>query len=221
MEKSLLIVVVFNRDPETELDKCRAFKRNMLLLRNLHNSYFCICIVGLYMVQMPLFAQTNPIQYTASFTKTINKYGLEVYEPVEQWLHVYPLEKDDFMKYDLVLQNDINDFEVRYRIRPYRGKWKRIPQAIEINRLVTSISSNEEGAEIYMAFPDSTYAHQEFNAASCHIARFSPKLSFSEKPFGSILSIQARDGTCVDVIVLTYNAEYSPYSDLRHMRFRQ
>ena len=125
------------------------------------------------------------------------------------------------MKYDLVLQNDINDFETRYRIRPYKGKWKRTPQNIEIGRLASSIATNDPEADIYMAFPDSTFAREEFNAVSCHIARFVPKQSFSEKPYGSILSIRADDGTAVDVIVLTYDPEYNPYSDLRHIRFKE
>ena len=168
-----------------------------------------------------LGCQTDPITYTASFTKTIERLGIEIYEPVEEWLHVHPLDKDDFMKYDLVLQNDVNDFEARYRIRPFRGKWKRIPQQIEVNRLASSIASNDPPSDIYMSFPDSLYAREIYNAQSCHIARFVPKRSFSEKPYGAILSIKSDDGTAVDIIILTYDPDYNPYSDLRHIRFRE
>ena len=58
----------------------------------------------------------DPLTYTYSFTEALKQHGLEFFKPVENWLHVAGPREDGYLDYDLVLENDINDFEVRYRI---------------------------------------------------------------------------------------------------------
>jgi hypothetical protein len=158
--------------------------------------------------------------YTASFTRKIEKAGIDLYKPVEQWLHVYPLDKDSFMTYDLVLQNDINDFEVRYRLRPDKGKWRNTPNEIEFKRLLSSLPTNDLEASIRTYFPDSTFARDNYNAASCYFADFIPKASYTEKPYATLVCLRSDQNVSVDIILLHYDPEYDPMESFRNLRFQ-
>lgn len=67
------------------------------------------------------------ITYTVAFTQALEKAGISYAEPVEQWLHVTLPPEHEFMKYDLVLQNDRNDLEFRYRIQSGRYAESDVP----------------------------------------------------------------------------------------------
>lgn len=167
-------------------------------------------------------AQTSddPIVYTASFTKKIQKAYLDVYEPVESWLHVYPMSRDSFMRYDLVLQNDRNDFEVRYRIRLERGRWKNTPQFVEFQRVLSSIATNDPEADIRLLKPEKAFFEEAFNATDGAIAYFTPKFSFSEKAHGALISITDAGNAAVDIVILYNEDEYDAYRSFRHLRFQ-
>lgn len=143
---------------------------------------------------------------------------MEYLESVEQWLHVVPDDRDQFMKYDLVLENDRNDFEVRYRIR--RGRHSRLPLHVEVPRLASSIASNQDGSEIHMTFPDSTFLMTHFNARSGIFADFAPKAAFSEKPYGTLVCLGNDEDACVDIVILRYNPDYNALDAFRNIRFR-
>lgn len=191
----------------------------MLYLNSLRSNYIHICVIfTLFLCQSP--AMSAQIVYTASFTRKIDKAGIDLYKPVEEWLHVYPLDRDSFMTYDLVLQNDINDFEVRYRIRQDKGKWRRIPNEIEFKRLLSSVATNDPEASIRVYIPDSTFAREHFNAASCHFADFIPKIGYSEKPFATLISLYSDDNVGIDIVLLHYDPDYDPMESFRNLRFQ-
>lgn len=159
------------------------------------------------------------IVHTRSFTKKLQRASLEYLETVEQWLHVVPLQRDDFMHYDLVLEDDRGEFEMRFRIRRINKQWRQVPQNVEIGRLAASISSNLDDAEIRMEFPDEDFLRSHFNADQGLFAHFQPKTSFSNKPYGTLVSLFAEDKAVVDVILLYRNETYVPVDHFRNVRF--
>ena len=191
----------------------------MLSMRNLHKVLLYMCLIG---TANCVFGQTAPneIVYTASFTKKIEKAHIDIYEPVESWLHVYPLDKDEYMHYDLVLQNDRNDFEVRYRIRPEKGRWKNVPQNMEVQRIITSIATNDPDANIRILKPEPSFFMETFNASDGIIAYFVPKLTYSEKRYGALISLEDPGNAAIDVIILYNDDGYDAYQSFRHLRFQ-
>lgn len=175
-----------------------------------------MCLLGLTFA----FQSSAQITFTRSFTKKLERASLEYLEPVEDWMHVVPLRSDDYMQYDAVLQNDRNDFEARYRIRRINARWRRIPQNIEVGRLVASIATNIGDSEIAMEFPDEHYLREYFNADQGLFAHFTPKLSFSEKPYGTFISLYAEGRAVVDIVLLYHDHEYRAVDQYRSLRFR-
>ena len=163
--------------------------------------------------------KAQQITYTAAFTQKIEKLGIEMYEPVESLLHVYPLEEDDFMAYDLVLQNDINDFEVRFRIRPENGKWQRTPENVEVLRLLTSVATNDLEADIRRIIPEDGFFVEAYNATGGFMAKFVPKETYSEKQYGTLVSIYREGVGAIDIVLLYHDAHYSAYNSFRGIRF--
>ena len=192
----------------------------LLSMSSLHNKsvqiYQALAFTVLTLFALPCGAQ---ITFTKSFTKKLDRASLEYYETVEEWLHVTPLESDAYMQYDLVLQNDRNDFEVRYRVRRLNKYWNRIPQQVEIGRLLASIAANGEESEIQMEFPASQYLREHFNADQGLFAHFTPKRSFSEKPYGTLISLYAEDKAIVDVVLLYNDPDYNARDQFRSLRF--
>jgi len=161
------------------------------------------------------------ITYTAAFTKTLYEAGIEYAAPTEQWLHVVLPPEDDYMDYNLVLENDRNDFEVRYRIQQHTRPDQAIPASIEVARLVASIASNAPETEIRIQIPPDSLLQKAFNADRGIIAYFTPKFDFSEKPYGALISLDMLGGTGIDVILLYYDPAYDPLYTFRSVRFRE
>ena len=160
------------------------------------------------------------IVYTMSFTEALQAQNLEYYEPVEQWLHVAGERHDQFMTYDLILENDRNDLEIRFRLRP-AAESELLPPNVEITRLLASISTNSEVSEIHMSIANPEYAKSEFNAESVIFASFTPKPEFSRRPLGSLVSIASGEYGAVDVIILHYDETYSVEDSFRNIRFKE
>ncbi|HLF65780.1 MAG TPA: hypothetical protein VI603_18610 [Saprospiraceae bacterium] len=159
------------------------------------------------------------IVYTVAFTRDLKKAGLEYAEPTEQWLHVTIPPRHEFMDYDLVLQNDRNDFEVRYSIHQDRHADMPIPASVTVSRLIASIASNDEIHEIHVKIPPDEFLKEAFNADRGVIAYFTPKDGFSEKDFGALLSLYAEDRPAVDIILLYMDPAFDPLSMYRSMRY--
>jgi hypothetical protein len=161
----------------------------------------------------------SQVIHTAAFTKTLTAAGLEYVEPVEQWLHVTMPPAHDFMDYDLVLQDDRNEFEVRYRIHDAGTDMPEVPPAIEVSRLIASIASNKDMHDIHVSIPPSAYLSEVFNADDGLIVRFIPKAEFSEKAYGALWTLYAKGRPAVDVILLYNDPAYHPLTMYRNLRF--
>ena len=174
-----------------------------------------VCAGGLACLAM---AQ-EPLTYTYSFTETLKQHGLEFYQPVENWLHVAGHREDGYLDYDLVLENDINDFEVRYRIRGHLTDGNRVPQQVELTRALASISINSAESEIRMRLLNEAFSRERFNAESAIFAEFMPKPTFSNKPYGTYISLYSTEYGAVDLILLYYDQEYDPLDSFVNLRF--
>jgi hypothetical protein len=159
------------------------------------------------------------VTYTTEFTKLLEKEGIEYAEPTEQWLHVTIPPEHEYMRYDLVLQNDRNDYEVRYDIRHVRGRVPLIPPSVEVSRLLASIASNEDAHEILVKIPEASFIREAFNADQGILAYFRPKSEFSEKPYGALLTLYAGERQAIDVVFLFADPDYDPLTMYRSVRF--
>jgi hypothetical protein len=166
-------------------------------------------------------ALSAQIIYTSTFTKTLETAGITYIEPLEQWLHVTIPPDHDYMRYDLVLQNDRNDFEVRYHVYSGRNAQKSVPPFVEVSRLVSSIASNNELHEIRVTIPPDDLLQEVFNADRGVIAYFTPKEEFSEKPYGALLSLYAGEHRGIAVVLLYSNMEFDPITAYRSIYFRE
>jgi len=190
----------------------------MLYVNALRSNLIQICLItGL--CTCVITDAIGQIVYTSSFTRKIDKAGIELYTPVEEWLHVYPLDRDSFMSYDLVLQNDINDFEVRYRIRPDNSRWRKIPNELEFKRLLSHIATNDTEANIHVMIADSSFAREHFDASTCRFVHFTPKAGYSEKPYATLITLKSDYDVAIDIILLHYNPTYDPKESFRNVRF--
>lgn len=147
----------------------------------------------------------------------MEKAQIDFYEPVELWLHVVPRAQDAFMRYDLVLQNDRNTFEMRIRVRQKDEEW---PHHVEVPRLAASISTNAPDSEVRITVPDSTFLQTHFNAQDGIFADFTPKRDFSGKRFGSLITLDHRERPSIDVVVLYDDEHYKPLDAFRNIRYR-
>jgi hypothetical protein len=179
---------------------------------------FCLAVASFY-IALPL-TLTGQITYTAAFTQTLSEGGIEYAEEVEEWLHVTIPPEHEYMDYDLVLQNDINDFEVRYRIDPDTDNSALVPLSAEVARLTASIASNDENSEIRIVVPPDSLLQDAFAADRGVIAYFSPKLTYSEKPYGALLTLHAWGHPVVYIVVLYADPAYDPLEKYRNIRFR-
>lgn len=154
--------------------------------------------------------------YTAEFTRALHRAGISYAQPAEQWLHVVLPPRHEFMVYDLVLQNDRNDFEVRYCIRRTDSG---IPPSVAVSRLAASISSNSEAHDIVVKIPPDEFLREAFNAERGVIVYFIPKKEFSEKPFGALLSLYSEGRHAIDVVLLYQDPKFDPLYTYRGVRF--
>jgi hypothetical protein len=161
------------------------------------------------------------ITHTASFTRLLTNAGIEYLEPLEQWLHVTLPPLHDYMTYDLVLENDRNDFEVRYFVHRGMGSDVEVPASVTVAGLVASIASNAPESEIRIQVPSDSLLREAFNADRGIIARFTPKADFSEKPFGALISLYQEGRPGIDIVVLYTDPEYDPMWMYRNVRYRE
>lgn len=174
-----------------------------------------LSVVAILFVQV---AGYNQITYTAAFTRLLEKAGMEYAEPAEQWMHVTVPPIDDYMDYDLVLENDKGDFEVRYAFHREKPE-NRTPPSVEVARLVASIATNDPETEIRIQIPADTFLRQVFNADFGLIAHFIPKEDFSMKPYGALISLYAEGRSGIDVVLLYRDPDYNPLEMYRSIRF--
>lgn len=158
------------------------------------------------------------ITYTAAFTRLLEKSGMEYAEPAEQWMHVTVPPVDGYMDYDLVVENDREDFEIRYCFH-LEKRSKETPPSVEVARLVASIASNDPETEIRIQIPADSFLIQAFNADYGLIAHFIPKAEFSGKPIGVFISLYSENRPGIDIVLLYRDPAYDPLTMFRSIRF--
>lgn len=165
-----------------------------------------------------LFSQ---LIYTHHFSELLLEAHLDYYKPLEEWYHVSPKVKDDFMKYDLVLVNEDNDLEIRYYIKPYEDDALDQFPHVSMIRLMQHIATNDENAEIKVKILDQPYLQDRFNADWGMCQYFIPKRSYSDKPFGSLISLYAKGKSTAYAVVLYRDIEYDPLEKFVFLRYRE
>jgi hypothetical protein len=156
------------------------------------------------------------VVYTAHFTKKLRQAGVEYAAPTEQWLHVVNPPQDEYMDYDLVLVNDRNDLEIRYRIGEVP---EMAPPSVEVTRLVATLASNADINDIVVKIPPPGFLKEAFNAEAGVIVYFTPKAEFSQKPYGALLSLYLQDRPGMNVVLLYIDPSFDPLNSYRSLRF--
>ena len=163
----------------------------------------------------------SQIVYTHSFTELLKEAHLDYYKPIEEWYHVSPKIKDNYMKYDLVLINEDTDREVRYYIKPYQDDvLDQIPH-VSMIRLMQHIATNDENAEIRALILDQDLLLNRFNADWGMCQYFIPKKSYSDLPFGALISLYAKGKSTVYAVVLYREFKFDPLEHFYQLRFRE
>ena len=181
-------------------------------------SAFVICCFSILLTG---FSAKGQIIYTDGFTELLKEAHFDFFEPVEQWLHVTPKVKDQYMAYDLVLQNDRNDLELRYDIRPFTNQQLDFLPKVENVRLIHHIASNNPEEEILVKVLDSETLKRRFNAdwGACHF--FTPKESYTEKRRGALLSIYGEGKALANIVILYNDWDFDPLESFNQLRFRE
>lgn len=178
---------------------------------------YCCLAVGWLLIH----SASAQITYTAAFTHALEKAGIGYAEPGEQWLHVTLPPEHEFMEYDLVLQNDRNDLEFRYRIQSGRYAESDIPASVIVSSLVASIATNQDPLDIHIQIPTDHFLKEAFNADRGVIAYFTPKAEFSEKPYGAYLSLYANGRSGIDIVILYADETFDPLTMYRGVYFTE
>lgn len=183
------------------------------MLLQISLSLMCVLLSG------PLVQ--SQITYTKQFTHKLQKAGIEYAEPVEQWLHVILPPEDGLMDYDLVLQDDRNTIEYRYRISLPSDSRAQLPPSVAVTALIANLATNAEEAEILIQIPPDSLLQAAFLADAGIVARFIPRQEFSAKEHGALISMISEEGAVVDVVILYTDPEFDPLMAFRSVRFRE
>ena len=154
------------------------------------------------------------IQFTHSFDLKLMIYDLEFFSPVERWLKITPLEEDDYLDYDLVLHSPPG-IEMRIDIDSDHSRY--VP-TVEFQRALSSIATNDDDVLMEVTKHSTRYARNQFSADLAMTADFVPKRSFSNYPYGRLLSFY-KEGRGMVKIVLLYEDSLDPYFN-RPLKFK-
>jgi len=146
--------------------------------------------VGLFTIVV-LSAQ-DQFWYRYTFDDLVDELNLQVNRPVERWLKLQPLVRDDYLHYDLVIADE--DIELRILVLPdpIEAVW---PQ-IEFTRVLTHIADNSIAAQYEIQQIASDSSDWSMSAG------FRPKEWFSQRSTGRIWSHYRHDSALLIVIAL-------------------
>jgi len=165
-----------------------------------------------------IFAQ---IQYTKSFTDKLNKANLLFYKPADTWFHLIPMEEDDFFEYDLVIESDDGDIEMRYMIHPWKERDEdEIPHILAMN-VAMEAASNDEKHLLKISPIDNVELKNTYNADWGMIVNFKPKSSLSNKQYGRLLALFSENKGNVHVIYLFDPPAEGSYKFMQAVEFKE
>ena len=170
---------------------------------------------------IPNMQLNSQIVYTYGFTELLKEAHLDYYKPLEEWYHVSPKRRDKYMQYDLVLIHEDTDREMRYYIKPYQDDAiDQIPH-VSMIRLMQHIATNDENAEIRALILDEDLLQTRFNADWGICQYFIPKRSYSNLPFGALISLYAKGKSTVYAVILYRDIDFDPLENFYQLRFRE
>lgn len=149
--------------------------------------------------------------YTKSFTQKVAYHSIDFYQPVEQWFHVTNKYSDNYMDYDLVL-NDRKNIEVRVRIIESSKVFAKHPH-IEVMRMIATMATNDENTSIKISQMNPEWVAEQYGADWGLFADFVPKRDFDTHSKGRVLCIYKEGRALVNYIVL-YEDELDPYFEM-------
>jgi hypothetical protein len=167
-----------------------------------------------YFVGFKIDAQ---ITFTKGFTKLLKDSELEYFAPVEDWYHIMP---DEFLKYDLVIQNQDGDVEIRFVIKPYKEKVIDQYPHIEYIRMLLSIATNNETEVIRQLSMDKTEASKNYNADWAGLSHFVPKRKFSKMRYGCLISFYKENIARVYTVILYDREDLIPFTFFKQLKFK-
>lgn len=144
--------------------------------------------------------------FSKKFTKTLERYDLDFYMPVERWLKLSSVQEDEFLKYDAVLHSP-PDVEARIIIKPDS---KQMFPNVEIVKMIAHISTNDDDAVVEVTEYPSSRSNEYYGADFVLYADFVPKPSFTTYPRGRLLCMYKEGQALVQYIIL-YNGALDPY----------
>jgi hypothetical protein len=138
---------------------------------------------------MPCKSLFSQIVFTQNFTDRMHQLGLSCNKPADDFLKVFPLDKDEFFDYDLVLRTD--DRAAELRIVSYDADANLIPN-IEMMSRISSFATNVDTADIII------YSLREsmkkfYNATWAMEAEFVPKVELTHFPRATMIAIYRED----------------------------
>jgi hypothetical protein len=152
----------------------------------------------------------SQIQYTQHFTRELKKCQASFVAPVEGWYKIKMLRNEPGLKYDLALQSEEKDFELRYDLQP--GYRANVPH-ITCLTSASTLAINDDRADIRVNIFTPEQAREYFQADWAAWADFIPKPSITEKYYGRLVTL-FREGDGLMQVVMFFN-QHSEEKDRR------
>ncbi|NND31130.1 MAG: hypothetical protein HKN76_00975 [Saprospiraceae bacterium] len=149
------------------------------------------------------------LQYTQHFTDLLDECEASFVMPVEGWYKLKLLKKAEARKYDLMIESQEHEFEIRYKLIP---DYQISAPHITCVSTVSDLASNEERFDIQLNVLDVEQARADFNADWAAYADFVPKSSITDKFYARLVMLQ-RDHHLLQTIMF-FN-EHDAEKDIR------
>lgn len=130
------------------------------------------------------------IHYSHHFTKKLNSMAGSFVEPVEGYYKVKMLRRDAYMRYDLVINSEEKEFEMRFLLDK---KYLSGTPKISMMTLASSLASNDTHFDIHMHLFPPDLAKNYYAADWAAYADFVPKQSLTDKHYARLLCIYQVD----------------------------
>lgn len=172
--------------------------------------------VFLYAYCISAEAQQSMV-FNRAFTKKIQRYGIEFYQPVERWLKLTNKKNNAYIKHDVILHSPPN-VEIRIKIHPQQPRSEILHPQVLIATTLSSIATNDQSAVIKIAPLDSIQSQLRYGADLAIVSDFIPKQGYSPYPSGKMLSLY-KDNIAIIHYIILYEGSLDPYFELP-LRFK-
>jgi hypothetical protein len=142
------------------------------------------------------------IQYTSHFTRKLQKCNAEFISPVEGFYKIKLLKKGKDTTYDLALESNEHELELRYRLE---SNFRSAAPHVVFTTNASTLASNDEHFDLKLHVFDPEEAQSIFNAEWAAYADFVPKSSVTNKFYGRLVTLY-RENMLLET-VLFYNKQ--------------